>query len=108
MKILPRLAMLLALYQTNGCDESQPTKIREEHPNPIGRFVAVETHGSSDVALDSMTGQLCRTWQWEYRGANNPNKGGLDDLPTCFNIYRQYPYTVTPAEIQPKPSNSSN
>ena len=98
MKIAACLALALFLQQSDGCDQAAPTPARapEIHPNPVRRFDAVNTHGSSDVALDTMTGQLCRTWEWVYRGENNPAKGGLDELPTCFKLYTDYPFTVVP------------
>ena len=44
------------------------------------------SHGSADVALDTKTGQLCRTWNWEYK--NNPMATDLNELPTCYSIYQ--------------------
>ena len=95
MKIVACLAFA-ALLQTNGCDSPQQSGKQEpakpERP-PIHRFENVSMPGSPGVALDTVTGQLCRTWDWVYKAATNPNKGGLDDLPTCLSIYRETPAT---------------
>jgi hypothetical protein len=102
MRVISCFALAVFLQQTNGCDQP-PSAAKPDPPkaiHPIARFVPVDTHGSSDVALDTMTGQLCRTWEWQYRGSNNPNKGGLDDLPVCYQIYLQYPYTDPVPAVQ--------
>jgi hypothetical protein len=88
MKIAVALTAALFLFQqADGCDDAKPTPAPTPPP-PINRFVPVANHGSSDVALDTATGQLCRTWEWQYRGANNPMAGGIDTLPTCLSLYQ--------------------
>ena len=52
---------------------------------PIQRFVPVTSRGSADVALDTKTGSLCRTWNWEYK--NNPDSHGLGGLVLCNDLY---------------------
>jgi hypothetical protein len=91
MKIIACLAASFLIFQqSNGCDETKPPDPPPPKPVPqINRFVPVSNHGSADVALDTVTGELCRTWEWEYRPANNPAKGGLDLLPTCVTLYER-------------------
>ena len=70
-KFLYALCLLLIWPQT-GCDqsptkqkdkiiESQPSKIQNQPP--INRFVLVPQN--MDLAFDSMTGQLCKSWNWQ-------------------------------------------
>lgn len=107
MKIATYLLTSLLLYQqSNGCDQTQtqpkvgPAKM--ERP-PIHRFENVSLPSSPGVALDTVTGQLCRTWEWVYREKNAPGRGGLDTLPTCLSIYQGTPAQASfPWENYPK------
>jgi len=52
-------------------------------PDGIGEF---------DLALDTKTGQLCRTWDWEVPNAlKGSNPESLTGLPLCITLYTQYP-----------------
>jgi hypothetical protein len=102
MKIVALAAISAFLFQqVNGCEQSSSTKATPK-PNepPIRRFEAVVTHGTSDVALDTKTGQLCRTWDWGYK--NNPNAADLNMLPTCNSIFLddQKTIVVTPDDMK--------
>lgn len=48
----------------------------------VQRFVSVESDGS--VALDTQTGRLCKTWEWNYPGEKLGT--GLDALRTCSKM----------------------
>src|SRR6185437_9088155 len=66
--------------------KAEPTK----HRPPIHRFENVSEHAASPgVALDTVTGQLCRTWDWNYK--NESLSGGLDTIPTCKSIFDSTP-----------------
>lgn len=90
MKVAALLALsAVLLQQPAGCDQGKQTPAetaKPAHTPPIGRFEAVTTHGWADVALDTKTGQLRRTWDWEYK--NNPSATDLNQLPTCYSIYQ--------------------
>jgi len=95
-------ALMLFLQKSDGCDstQSQPKGAEQPKEPPIRRFEAVTSHGSSDVALDTKTGQLCRTWEWEYK--NNPTANDINSLPTCYSIYlsEQKTIVVTPQDMK--------
>jgi hypothetical protein len=79
-----------------GCNPdprpAQPPTKPQRHYLPIHRFTNVPgRYNATDVALDTASGQLCRTWTWEYRTEKNPNAGGLDTLPTCLSVFQNYP-----------------
>jgi hypothetical protein len=57
------------------------------HHAPIHRFENVTIPGESGVALDTVTGQLCKTWLWAYKA--DSMSGGLDTLPTCVSIFEK-------------------
>jgi hypothetical protein len=94
MKSVAMFAATLLLYQANGCDQSQsapkPPWLTKSERHPIHRFENVPTVGASGIALDTVTGQWCRTWDWVPRNPNAP-LDGLSTVPTCIGLYRDYP-----------------
>jgi hypothetical protein len=59
---------------------------------PYQRFVRIASFpaGQLNWALDTKTGQVCRTWDWQVVG-EKPNPKGLQiDLstPTCLELYK--------------------
>ena len=88
MKIAACLfALALVLNQSNGCD--QPSKSAVKHLSSIHRFENVSSPTSPGIALDTVTGQYCKTWEWSYRVQSM--NGGLDTLPTCLSIFLSVP-----------------
>jgi hypothetical protein len=102
MKVTALLAtVFLVLQDPIGCDQKKPPKeAAQPKEPPIRRFEPVTSHGTSDVALDTKTGQLCRTWDWVYK--NRPDAADLNDLPTCYSIYlaEQKTIVVTPEDMK--------
>ncbi len=95
------IASLIALMQTNGCDE--PTKpvtpnstAKEPRLPPLHRFVNVSSPASPGIALDTVTGQYCRTWEWSYKVASM--NGGLDTVPTCLRVFQSIPAGEDPKD----------
>lgn len=87
------LALAIFLDQPTGCDQHpKPEAPTAKHYPPVHRFINVPgSFNATDVALDTVTGQLCRTWVWQYRSDKDPNAGGLDTLPTCLSIFQSFP-----------------
>jgi hypothetical protein len=86
MKILlPILA--LVLLQSDGCDTQTKPSQPAQSERPMRRFEAVSTHGTADVALDTVTGQLCRTWDWGFKNPSAVGTADIQNLPTCYSIY---------------------
>ena len=101
MKLLVPLAALLFFSLENGCDQTEKTQPSpparpEIHTRPIGRFEKLQNF-RVDVALDTQTGQLCRTWYWQSTDRKHPD--AYEDLPVCINLYQQFP----PVEKADKP-----
>lgn len=107
MKIAVPLAFFL-LFQ--GCDTStdqtkksgpgQPRVVSAPRPG-LHRFVL--TRAGVDVAFDTQTGQICRTWEWTPTSAPskpNPTTGMAPQravgefAPTCLLLYQTYPSGV--------------
>lgn len=80
------------LLQQSGCDEQAPktaTQPAHRYP-PTRRFENVASPGSpAGVALDTVTGQYCKTWEWTYKASGL--NGGLDTLPLCLSLYEGTP-----------------
>lgn len=100
--------LLLFLQQSNGCDSSQktaPSVAKEIHLPPLHRFVNVSSPPSPGVALDTVTGQYCKTWDWTYKAKSMD--GGMDMLPTCLSIFHGNPAQADPTDplrlFQPSP-----
>jgi hypothetical protein len=89
MKFAAVFIALALLQQSSGCDQSpkpvEPPRPIKHYP-PIHRFENVSGVGVAGVALDTVTGQYCKTWEWAYK--SNAQNGGLDLLPTCLSIYQ--------------------
>ena len=94
MKIATFLVIAAFIFQQSGCEQAPkptapPEKVR--HSPPIHRFENVSTPASPGVALDTVTGQYCKTWDWAYKASGL--SGGLDTLPTCLSIHQSAPTT---------------
>jgi hypothetical protein len=90
MKALLPVA-LFALLQFTGCAppktaENPVDKALTPSPGPIRRFENIPAVGIQGVALDTVTGQWCKTWEWSYK--NDAMSGSLDTLPTCLSIFQ--------------------
>ncbi len=96
------IILLLGLAQS-GCDQLDTSKSLPANA-AVDRMLAASRAGKqctaenrfkqtevypvtmrADIALDSCTGQLCRTWNWSPRVANNP-WGVYADLPLCLDL----------------------
>jgi hypothetical protein len=80
---------LLLLQQASGCNEAPKSAERAHRSPPIHRFENVSSPQSPGVALDTVTGQYCRTWEWTYKA--EALSGGLDTLPTCLSVFKSIP-----------------
>lgn len=89
------VAYFVASLLLSGCDQTPPKPAQAAQPKsegpPIHRFESVSTTGSLGVAMDTATGQWCRTWDWSYKATTL--NGGLDTLPTCLSLFQQTPQT---------------
>ena len=98
MKPLIVLFFALGLLHTQSCNEQpQPTSKPAVAPRENARrFIAVEgpttNHWNYLFALDTETGQVCRTWDWiETTG----NKAVSASTPLCSDLAGHYgPYPV--------------
>ena len=82
--------LLLLLQQTNGCNPDQPKPAAEPKSRPpIHRFEPLAATGQQGVALDTVSGQWCKTWEWAYK--NDSYTGSLDTLPSCLTIFKAIP-----------------
>jgi len=83
------LVAFLLLQQTAGCNEEPKPVVKVKHGPPIHRFENVSSPQSPGIALDTVTGQYCKTWEWTYK--TESLNGGLDTVPTCLSIFRSTP-----------------
>jgi hypothetical protein len=90
--IKAQLLVAVLLIQQSGCDQSSkaPAAASPVTPKPpTHRFENVSPTGSLGVALDTTTGQWCRTWDWAYKGT--AQRDDLNTLPTCLSLYENTP-----------------
>jgi hypothetical protein len=104
------LMFVMPLIALVGCDDMAkgfgyvPAKpdtrprAKQERLSPTHRFIL--TRYGANVALDTETGQLCRTWDWQPTGKGvktdpftgaNPERMFGEFTPTCLLLYQQYP-----------------
>jgi hypothetical protein len=116
-KTLATVALTVAIATLCSCDEvaedlgyvranSEPIKqTKPERPSPTHRFVLAEHH--SDIAFDTVTGQLCRTWDWSLVGPQAkidpstgvaPQRAEGELAPTCLSLYQEYAGKTDPAD----------
>jgi len=99
--VIVSTASLLVL---SGCDDLAKQAGYEKPPTakqstPTHRF-APYTH-NDDIAFDTQTGQMCRTWDWSpvAPAAKQTPEGGFPErkagefAPTCLSLFKQYPTT---------------
>jgi len=102
------VGLTVTLLFVAGCDDlakefgyykSQPVKPQALASTPTHRFMA-NSH-NVDLAFDTQTGQLCRTWDWSPIAPEaKPNAQGAvpqrmvgELTPTCLWLFKQYPTT---------------
>ena len=86
------------MFQGN-CDDKKVPSARSQvnrKTHPLHRFVLAAP--LKDVAFDTQTGQLCRTWDWSISGEVKADTEGhvperkIGELtPTCLSLYESYP-----------------
>lgn len=102
--------LLAMLLPTIGCEnpdsnhsqkKAAEPKTKSARPStqrqPLHRFVL--TRISADVAFDTQTGQICRTWDWQPIQAAKPDpvtgtqpQTKLGQFaPTCLSLYNEFP-----------------
>jgi hypothetical protein len=87
---------------------------KRERPTPTHRFIL--TRSGAEVALDTQTGQLCRTWDWQPAGKTksypesevNPQRILGEYAPACLSIYQQYPTVAGPDDRLVIPDEQPN
>jgi hypothetical protein len=89
--LLPALIFL----QSDACNQKAASTPPPKHyiTRPAHRFESVSSTGNLGVALDTMTGRWCRTWNWNY--LRKPESNDLNTLPTCYELF-----TSEPPEIE--------
>jgi hypothetical protein len=83
---------LLVLLQANGCDNAPTKPTVPEKPAAYQRFVPIPRQPenlqgvpwSGAFALDTKTGQLCKTYDWE-------STSNLQGLPLCTVVLASNP-----------------
>lgn len=83
-------ALLFVVCLTIGCGKQRVTPKSVVGNALTGvptvqRFVIVNNEGVpvGFLALDTQTGRLCRTWDWEAKDASPLKNTGIDTLTTC-------------------------
>jgi hypothetical protein len=112
-RVVTAVALTVTLLFIAGCDDlakefgyqkSQSAKPQQPSPStPTHRFMA-NSH-NVDIAFDTQTGQLCRTWDWSPVAPEaKPNAQGTvpqrmvgELTPTCLSLFKQYPTTGSAA-----------
>src|SRR5216683_679408 len=91
MKSIAIAVASLALFQQSvGCDQAKPTPKPAKITFPIHRFERPASV-APDIALDTLTGQYCKTWEWKYKKSELAPTADLQDLPTCLSLFTSYP-----------------
>jgi hypothetical protein len=99
MKELALVALITCLSASDGCDPTAASPKQTPRIDLSAGMVAKETLCTAehrfertevypiglraDIALDTCTGSLCRTWPWQAKDANSA-WSTYENLPTLF------------------------
>jgi hypothetical protein len=82
------VAVMLAL---TSCRQQRESAVAQTATTDFQRFVPIPTSTPlfegmqpGNLALDTKTGILCKTWEWKQTSS------ALDGLPECSNVYVTY------------------
>lgn len=112
-----RFAGLMAmafLFSCTGCDQleqnASPKKAQPEQQRITHHFEPV-AKSNGNLAVDTATGRMCKTWDWECtnRDFKNPYTGkwqeaqsygmacsAIDTMPTCEQLTQGEPASTQP------------
>lgn len=90
------LAIVIAAISLQSCNVAEQRKADGGGATQMtmpGRFTSA---GSHDIALDTQTGQLCRTWDWSPSRDQPKSNPALEIkpgqyAPLCITLYNSYP-----------------
>jgi hypothetical protein len=97
MRVSPQVFLLLNCISLAGCDKFEkpevPVKVEQSVEQfPVRRFEILQH--DADVAFDTQTGQICRTWEWHVGQTalkeNTPERNFGETAPTCLSLYITY------------------
>ena len=84
------MALIMCLV-FSSCKPARESHLTESATSDFQRFVPIpsptplfEGVAPGNVALDTKTGNLCKTWDW------NEKSSALDGLPECQKVYATY------------------
>ena len=92
---MKRLLLVLLVSFLAACESEPKGKASLSNPQSqgIGRFVLIPEASTGEpilprgsFALDTITGNLCRTWDFSWQNASAVQKN-IQDLPLCRQFY---------------------
>jgi hypothetical protein len=101
------IAVAVTLLLLSACDDLSKQPGNEKSPAAKQPILSTPTHRfvpyshNDDIAFDTQTGQMCRTWDWSPvapaakatpEGSFPERKAG-EFAPTCLTLFKQYPTT---------------
>jgi hypothetical protein len=113
MKLTSLVILLGFCFFSAGCEDllqQKPAKIKvvKESRVPVRRFIPTR---DMDVAFDTQTGQLCKTWEWvptakltpqQETSGIHPERSPGEFAPSCVSLYKNFPSgTGTTSEAIP-------
>ena len=101
------LFLLLCLSAIEGgcpTDQKERPAPQKRAPLPIRPIHRFAITRNEDLAFDTQTGQLCKTWNWEPTiPPPKPNERGVSPqrfpgefTPTCVSLYEKYQTGTNP------------
>jgi hypothetical protein len=68
-------------------DQNPETQSRPQPQRFLSRFISVSTTTHADIALDTVTGAYCKTWDWQSQKPTDKNP--IYGLKTCDKLYQE-------------------
>jgi hypothetical protein len=96
--LLPCCSFLVGCDQMTAVNAQPKKRATVKRAVPVHRFV--QSTFNADIAFDTQTGQMCRTWAWEPISASAkpdpvtgrvPQQSAGQFTPTCASVYLSIP-----------------
>lgn len=96
--------LTVSVLMLQGCppQNTEKTALQKQERTPQTPTHRFQITRDIDLAFDTQTGQLCKTWEWQPLGpkpkasdeGRAPQRMPGEFTPTCLSLYERYPTGV--------------
>lgn len=82
-----KLLCVVLIATIDGCTQAKAPDEPKRISYSADRFAPLSDPG---LAIDRMTGQICRTWDWGYKNSKVVPSADLQNRPLCIYLFNKY------------------